>query len=157
MFSKPAPKPDNRPAMPLAEPAPAPSAEPAARTRPRPASLLAQNLVVEGSLQSDSEVQIDGLVRGDVRVERLTIGETGRIEGQVAAETAEVRGRVVGAIIAKQVRLFSSASVEGDITAEQLAIEPGASFEGRSIKLQRPKAAPAAAPSTTATPAPAQG
>jgi len=112
-------------------------------------------MVVEGSLQSDSEVQIDGLVKGDVRVERLTIGETGRIEGQVAAETAEVRGRVVGAIIAKQVRLFSSASVEGDITAEQLAIEPGASFEGRSIKLQRPKPAPAATPASPA--APAQG
>ena len=151
MFSKPAPRPDNRPASPLSEPASVPTPEPAARNRPRPASLLAQNLIIEGSIQSDSEVQIDGLVRGDVRVERLTIGETGRIEGQVAAETAEVRGRVIGAIIAKQVRLYSSASVEGDITAEQLAIEPGASFEGRSIKLQRPKAAPAAAPA----PAPA--
>ena len=152
MFSKPAPKPDSRPNAPVSEPTLAPATEPAARNRARPASLLAQNLVIEGSIQSDSEVQIDGLVRGDVRVERLTIGETGRIEGQVAAETAEVRGRVVGAIIAKQVRLFSSASVEGDITAEQLAIEPGASFEGRSIKLQRPKAAaaPTQAPAAAA-------
>lgn len=153
MFSKPAPKPDNRPNAPVSEPTLAPATEPAARNRARPASLLAQNLVVEGSIQSDSEVQIDGLVRGDVRVERLTIGETGRIEGQVAAETAEVRGRVVGAIIAKQVRLFSSACVEGDITAEQLAIEPGASFEGRSIKLQRPKAAVAPPPAPATTPA----
>jgi cytoskeletal protein CcmA (bactofilin family) len=131
---------------------PASGAEAAARSRPRPASILAQNLVIEGSVQSDSEVQIDGLVRGDVRVERLTIGETGRVEGQVAAETAEVRGRVAGGITAKQVRLHSTASVEGDITAEQLAIEPGASFEGRSIKLQRPKAAVAPSPAPTATP-----
>jgi cytoskeletal protein CcmA (bactofilin family) len=156
MFSKPAPRPDNRPASPLAElpSTPPPAGEGTARGRPRPASLLAQNLVLEGSIQSDSEVQVDGLVRGDVRVEKLTIGETGRIEGQVAAETAEVRGRVVGAIVAKQVRLYSSASVEGDITAEQLAIEPGASFEGRSIKLQRPKQ-PAPAPAAPA--AAAQG
>jgi cytoskeletal protein CcmA (bactofilin family) len=105
--------------------------------------------VVEGSIQSDSEVQIDGLVRGDVRVEKLAIGETGRVEGQVTAEVVEVRGRVVGGIMAKQVRLYGAASVEGDITAEQLAIEPGASFEGRSIKLQRQKpAAAAAAPAT---------
>ena len=93
MFSKPATKPDNRisPAPeinPLASPAP--GAEATARNRARPASILAQNLVIEGSVQSDSEVQIDGLVRGDVRVERLTIGETGRVEGQVVAETAEV-------------------------------------------------------------------
>jgi cytoskeletal protein CcmA (bactofilin family) len=105
--------------------------------------------VVEGSIQSDSEVQIDGLVRGDVRVEKLAIGETGRVEGQVTAEVVEVRGRVVGGIMAKQVRLYGAASVEGDITAEQLAIEPGASFEGRSIKLQRPKAAVAPSPAPT--------
>jgi cytoskeletal protein CcmA (bactofilin family) len=157
MFSKPAPRPDNRvsPATETGLPsAQVSGAEAAARSRPRPASILAQNLVIEGSVQSDSEVQIDGLVRGDVRVERLTIGETGRIEGQVAAETAEVRGRVAGAITAKQVRLHSTANVEGDITAEQLSIEPGASFEGRSIKLQRPKAAAPVTPDTapTATP-----
>lgn len=147
MFSKPAPKSDSRPAGPPADlSSPGAPGPEAARNRPRPASLLAQNLVLEGSIQSDSEVQVDGLVRGDVRVEKLAIGETGRIEGQITAETAEVRGRVVGGIMAKQVRLYATASVEGDITAEQLAIEPGASFEGRSIKLQRPKpAAPAAA------------
>jgi cytoskeletal protein CcmA (bactofilin family) len=148
MFSKPAPKPDNRPpGLSPDLPTPPGSGTDASRNRPRPASLLAQNLVVEGSIQSDSEVQIDGLVRGDVRVEKLAIGETGRVEGQVTAEVVEVRGRVVGGIMAKQVRLYGAASVEGDITAEQLAIEPGASFEGRSIKLQRQKpAAPAAAP-----------
>jgi hypothetical protein len=92
MFSKPAPKPDNRisptpESNPLA--IPAPGTEATARNRARPASILAQNLVIEGSVQSDSEVQIDGLVRGDVRVERLTIGETGRVEGQVVAETSQ--------------------------------------------------------------------
>jgi cytoskeletal protein CcmA (bactofilin family) len=153
MFSKPAPKPDSRPpGLSPDLPTPPGSGTDASRNRPRPASLLAQNLVVEGSIQSDSEVQIDGLVRGDVRVEKLAIGETGRVEGQVTAEVVEVRGRVVGGIMAKQVRLYGAASVEGDITAEQLAIEPGASFEGRSIKLQRQK--PAAA---TAAPAPPPG
>ncbi|MFN7265842.1 MAG: polymer-forming cytoskeletal protein [Phenylobacterium sp.] len=146
MFSKPAPKPDSRLAGLPTDPLSAAVGGEASRSRPRPASLLAQNLVLEGSVQSDSEVQIDGLVRGDVRVEKLTIGETGRVEGQVTAEVAEVRGRVVGGIMAKQVRLFGTASVEGDITAEQLAVEPGASFEGRSIKLQRAKSATPAAP-----------
>ncbi len=148
MFSKPAAKPDNRPvSLPVEASSPGGAADPGARSRPRPASLLAQNLSVEGSIQSDSEVQIDGLVKGDVRVEKLAVGETGRIEGQVTAETVEVRGRITGGIVAKQVRLYASAGVEGDITAEQLAIEPGASFEGRSIKLQRPK--PAAIPAPT--------
>jgi cytoskeletal protein CcmA (bactofilin family) len=54
----------------------------------------------------------------------------------------EVRGRVSGSITAKQVRLYGGAHVEGDITHEQLSIENGAFFQGRSLRLQRP-AAPA--------------
>lgn len=154
MFSKPAPSRDSRSAaLSSDDPSPGTAVDPGARNRPRPASLLAQNLVVEGSIQSDSEVQIDGLVKGDVRAEKLAVGESGRIEGQIQAEAVDVRGRVIGAIQAKQVRLFASAGVEGDITAEQLAIEPGASFEGRSIKLQRSQP-PAASIAPAPTPAP---
>ncbi len=83
-------------------------------------------------------------MRGDVRVGRLTIGETGHIEGSIYAEAVEVRGRVVGALTAKQVRLYGTAYVDGDITHEQLAMETGAFFQGRSLKFQRP-AAPAQA------------
>jgi len=114
--------------------------------------LVCENLTIEGAVSGDGEAQIDGAVKGDVRVARLTIGETGRIEGQVFAETVEVRGRVVGAITAKQVRLYGSAHVEGDITHEQLAMETGAYFQGRSLKFQRP--APALEVVPAAEPAP---
>ena len=71
-------------------------------------------------------------------VARLAIGETGRIEGSVQADVVEVRGRVTGAITAKQVRLYASAHVDGDITHEQLTMEAGAYFQGRSLRFQRP-------------------
>jgi cytoskeletal protein CcmA (bactofilin family) len=86
-------------------------------------------------------------VRGDVRVGRLTVGETGHIEGSIYAEAVEVRGRIVGAITAKQVRLYGTSYIDGDITHEQLAMETGAFFQGRSLKFQRP-AAPQAQPAS---------
>jgi hypothetical protein len=52
-------------------------------------------------------------------------------------------------VTAKQIRLFAGASVDGDLTHEQLAIEIGASFQGRSLKFKRPpepKAEPRADP-----------
>lgn len=110
----------------------------AARAKPKAASLLSESLTVEGNVASEGEVQLDGVIRGDVRVAKLTVGETGHIEGQVFCETIEVRGRVIGTITAKQVRLYSTAYVDGDITHEQLAIESGAFFQGRSLKFQRP-------------------
>lgn len=97
------------------------------------ASLIAANVTITGDLVSDGEVQLDGVVVGDVRVARLTIGETGRVEGAIAAEAVDVRGAVAGAITARQVRLHATAQVDGDITQGQLAIDAGARFQGRSI------------------------
>jgi cytoskeletal protein CcmA (bactofilin family) len=144
MFSKPN-KPAPRPLGPAPVPAqarpagPPVTAEQAPVRRPAPiASVIGKDLVLEGGIVGEGELQVDGVIRGDVRVARLIIGETGQIEGTVSAELVEARGKVVGSITAKQIRLFSTAFVDGDITHEQLAMETGASFQGRSLKFQRP-------------------
>jgi cytoskeletal protein CcmA (bactofilin family) len=101
-------------------------------------SLIASDLILDGSITGGGELQVDGSIKGDVRVDRVTIGECGHIEGGVYAELVEVRGKVTGSITAKQVRLHGAAHVDGDISHEQLAIETGAFFQGRSLRLQRP-------------------
>jgi cytoskeletal protein CcmA (bactofilin family) len=118
------------------------SSDPARKASPKVASLVSPDLTIEGGITGEGEMQIDGVVRGDVRVGRLTVGETGHVEGSIYAEAVEVRGRVVGAITAKQVRLYGTAYIDGDITHEQLAMETGAFFQGRSLKFQRPAAPP---------------
>lgn len=105
----------------------------------RVASLLTDDLTIAGDISGDGEMHVDCLIRGDVSVARLCVGETGRIEGAITAEVVELRGRVIGSITAKQVRLYASAHVEGDLTHEQLSIEPGAFFSGRSLRFQPPK------------------
>ena len=107
------------------------------RKAPKVPSLISSDITIEGGITGDGELQIDGVVRGDVRVGRLTVGETGHVEGSVFAEAVEVRGRIIGAITAKQVRLYGTAYIDGDITHEQLAMETGAFFQGRSLKFQR--------------------
>jgi cytoskeletal protein CcmA (bactofilin family) len=158
MFSKPANKPAPTPAKSAPEPVAAPvpaAAMDAPKPKPKVASLISSGITIEGGVTGDGELQIDGVVRGDVRVGRLTVGETGHIEGSVYAEAAEVRGRIVGSVTAKQVRLYGTSYIDGDITHEQLAMETGAFFQGRSLKFQRPAApAPAPAPVPAAAPAP---
>ena len=128
---------------------PAASSAAEASRRARVASLISADITIEGNVTGDGELQIDGVVRGEVRVGKLTIGDTGHVEGPVIADAVEVRGRVVGALTAKQVRLYGTAYVDGDITHEQLAMETGAFFQGRSLRFQR-----AAAPAPEAAPAP---
>lgn len=168
MFNKtksPAPTPSARPTGPAPMPplpdlptpggaraAPAPSAAPAP-INSRGLSTLSSDLQFEGNVSGGGDLQVDGQVKGDVRVGRLIVGETGAIEGNVSADYVEVRGRIVGGVSGKQVKLVATAYVDGDITAEQLSIDIGAYFQGRVLQGAR-QAPPAAAP-RPAAPAPA--
>ena len=129
MFSKPASKPTAAPRADGAE---------ASIRKPIAASLIAGNVSLRGDVATDGDVHLDGSLKGDMRVRELTVGEGGSVEGHVEAETVEIRGRVVGTVTAKTVRLYATARVEGDITHAQLAIEAGAHFEGRSLKFETP-------------------
>lgn len=123
---------------------PTPAAAPRAPEPSRPAasrssslSTLSAGVKYEGNISGAGELQVDGSLKGDIRVVRVTIGEGGSVEGTVHADVLDVRGRVSGAIVAKQVKLFATARIEGDITQEQLAIEQGAWFQGRCTQAKR--------------------
>jgi len=102
-------------------------------------------MLLEGDISGGGEIQVEGTIKGDIRVEHVTVGDGGVVEGGIYAEAVEVRGKVSGSITAKQVRLYGACHVDGDITHEQLAMETGAFFQGRSLRLQRPAAAAAVA------------
>src|SRR5262249_25116034 len=135
--------PSPAPPQPASAPGPGPMLQPETRplaTRaPRGASVIGADMILEGNISGGGEIQVDGTVKGDVRVEHVTVGDGGQVDGGIYAEAVEVRGKVTGSITAKQVRLYGACHVDGDITHEQLAMETGAFFQGRSLRLQRPQ------------------
>jgi cytoskeletal protein CcmA (bactofilin family) len=124
---------------------------PAARPQ-KGSSIIGADMLFEGDVSGGGEFQVEGTVKGDIRVEHVTVGDGGVVEGGIYAEAVEVRGKVSGSITAKQVRLYGACHVDGDITHEQLAMETGAFFQGRSLRLQRQAAAPAPKPEISAPP-----
>ena len=140
----PAPEPPAPAPTPASAPvasAPAPRApeppRPAAAPRSSSLSTLSAGVKYEGNISGAGDLQIEGSLKGDVRVARVTIGEGGSVEGTVHADVLDVRSRVTGAIVAKQVRLYATSRVEGDITQEQLSVEQGAWFQGRCNQAKR--------------------
>jgi cytoskeletal protein CcmA (bactofilin family) len=119
---------DTNPAAP-APAAPQPAPRRAARASSAP-SIISADLVVNGTLTSTGDIQIDGRVEGDVRSVGLVIGDKAEIHGEVHAEDVTVRGKVVGRIRARKILLASTSHVEGDILHEAFAVESGAFFEG---------------------------
>jgi cytoskeletal protein CcmA (bactofilin family) len=103
-------------------------------------SIISADLVVNGTLTSTGDIQIDGRVEGDVHSAGLVIGDKAFIHGDVMAEEVTVRGRVQGGIRARKVLLASTCHVEGNILHEAFAVETGAFFEGNCRHADNPLA-----------------
>ncbi len=136
------------------KPAPA-STKPAGAKSSSP-SILSADMRITGDVVSEGEIQIDGVIEGDIKCDQLTIGEQARIDGEVVAEGVHVHGAVAGQIRAKSIFLAKSSHVKGDVVHESLAIEPGAYMEGHVRRFDGNKAsqqAPAEQPAADGKPA----
>ena len=94
------------------------------------ASVLSSDLTVVGNLKTTGDIQVEGVVEGDIRAHLLTVGESATIRGEIVADDIVINGRVIGRVRGLKVRLTATARVEGDIIHKTIAIESGAHFEG---------------------------
>lgn len=95
-------------------------------------SVIGPDLIITGNLESRGEVQVDGIVEGDIHGSHVIVGPNANITGGIVAEEVVIRGRVNGTVRGKRVMLQASSQVEGDIFHNALSIEQGAMFEGKS-------------------------
>lgn len=98
----------------------------------RPVSVVGADLTITGSLVSKGEIQVDGMVEGDIQGSHVIVGESATINGNILADEVVIRGHVIGSVRSKRVMLQSTSQVDGDIFHQSLSIEQGALFEGKS-------------------------
>jgi cytoskeletal protein CcmA (bactofilin family) len=100
-------------------------------------TIISAGLVVVGNVRSPGEIHLEGKVLGDVHSARLTIGRTGRVEGDIFAEHVAVFGEVVGKVSAHTVFVTSMGRVDGTLLVESLTLEPGGHFEGHCSRSEK--------------------
>ena len=93
-------------------------------------SIISADLHISGNMKTDGDVQIDGVVDGDVESDLLTIGDSAVVNGCVVGEIIRVAGTVNGEITGRVVELTRTARIAGDINHHSLAIEAGAFVQG---------------------------
>jgi cytoskeletal protein CcmA (bactofilin family) len=106
-------------------------------------SIISASLRIVGDLVSEGDVQVDGIIEGDVSARSLTVSEGATVRGQISAQKVIIRGEVQGQISAEAVELGRTARVIGDILHQDLMIESGAFLEGNCRHKEHP-ALPAA-------------
>ncbi len=85
---------------------------------------------VEGLISADSDIRIDGFLKGTLTCKgKVIIGTTGSIEGEIKAQNAVIEGKFKGVLhIDDLLQIKETANVEGEINTDKLSVSPGAKF-----------------------------
>ena len=94
-------------------------------------SVLHAGIAIKGNWHSDGIVEFGGKIKGNLTVDVLIVTGTGNVKGNVRARSVTIEGHFNGTIAAIDVTLASTAVMTGEVMAEKIQIDFGASVEGR--------------------------
>jgi cytoskeletal protein CcmA (bactofilin family) len=96
----------------------------------REPSFIGRDTTIDGHVNSDGELHVDGTVRGSVQAKLCVIDVGGIVQGDVSGEVVHVRGRVIGPIHGSSIFIYAGAHVEGEVFHDTISIENGAYVYG---------------------------
>lgn len=104
-------------------------------------SLFGHGGNLEGKVQCDTNLRIDGGFTGEIRCGgTLTIGEQGRVHASITAAEVIIAGKVFGDVTAKHgLILTSTGSLHGSAAAGKLSIMEGGVLNGL-VEMEEPPA-----------------
>lgn len=120
-----------------------------APVNPNAFNSLVQGTVVEGTVRSESDIRVDGLIKGKLFCDaKVVIGPTGQIEGEIRCSNAVIEGKFEGTIVVTELlNIRENAVVSGEVTTGKLLVQSGAVFNVTcNMGGQAPAAKPASAP-----------
>ena len=97
------------------------------------ATLISAGTTVKGDISSNSDLRIDGTIVGNVNSSsKIIIGDSGKVEGDISSNQADIVGKVSGNIKTKDlVQLRGECVINGNVYAGKLQVEPSATFNGQ--------------------------
>ncbi len=91
---------------------------------------LVKGTLVEGTVKSESDIRIDGVIKGTLNCNaKVIIGPSGFIEGKVRCANAVIEGRFEGSLqVTELLNVRENAKISGDVIAKKLIVQSGAVF-----------------------------
>jgi len=95
-------------------------------------NLLGAGTDIKGDIKSNGDIRIDGTLVGSINSKgKVVIGATGRIEGEIFCQNADISGNIKANVtVAELLSVKATAKITGDIITSKLSVEPGATFTG---------------------------
>jgi cytoskeletal protein CcmA (bactofilin family) len=91
---------------------------------------LVKGTVVEGSIRCESDLRVDGTIKGKLHCQsKVIIGPTGAVEGEIHCQNAVIEGRFNGLLqVSELLNVRETAEVDGEISTNKLIVQSGAKF-----------------------------
>ena len=103
-------------------------------------SYVGETLQLDGDLRTSGNLDIAGLINGNVYVSEVTVTETGSVRGSVEATKIEINGHIQGKIIADAIVIGRNAVIKGDVYFKNtLKTEEGADIDGYIKRINKGK------------------
>jgi cytoskeletal protein CcmA (bactofilin family) len=101
-------------------------------------TLISQDTKIEGVIETNGTLRIDGTVKGGIsKADGVIIGDTGIVEGNINSNGVNLAGKVSGNIHSEDMlQLLPGSILIGDIQTTQLSISEGAHFDGVCTMLE---------------------
>jgi cytoskeletal protein CcmA (bactofilin family) len=93
---------------------------------------ITKGITIDGEIQAQEPVTIEGLVKGRIATSELvTVATGGVVEANVETTQIQIHGTFTGDIAAKErVEISPSGKMTGDVRAPRILIADGANFKG---------------------------
>ena len=95
-------------------------------------TLIGPNTTLEGSLKTQGNLTVEGLIRGDVEAKgEIVVGGSGKIEADIFADSVTVGGHIVGEITARRrLEITETGRVTGEAKAASITVKEGGKVYG---------------------------
>lgn len=91
---------------------------------------LVSGTTVEGTVNSESDIRIDGMIKGKLICKaKVIIGPSGFVQGEIRCENAVIEGKFDGQLFVNQLlNIRESANIKGEVRTDKLIVQSGATF-----------------------------
>ncbi len=91
---------------------------------------LVQGTIVEGTVRAESDIRVDGTIKGDLNcTAKVIIGPTGEVIGEIRCANAMIEGKFEGVIhVEDLLNVRETAVVKGEVHTGKLVVQAGAVF-----------------------------
>lgn len=97
-------------------------------------SLIAQGVTVHGGMQLQGGVKIHGRVLGDVIISEskgvVLLHTESEVRGSIVADRVFAAGKVTGDIRAREIHMYGTANITGEVRYASIVIHDGAILNG---------------------------